>query len=92
MPDVTEIAPDVYRISTYVPEINLQFNQFLIKDEEPLLFHTGMKALFPVVREAVATVIDPSKLRWISFQSLRGGRVWLTQRVVADRAQCAGCV
>jgi hypothetical protein len=35
---VTEIAPDVYRISTFFPDINLQFNQFLIKDEEPLLF------------------------------------------------------
>ena len=67
MPTVTEIAPDVYRICTYFPEIDLQFNQFLIKDEEPLLFHTGMRALFPVVRDAVATVIDPSKLRWISF-------------------------
>ena len=67
MPAVTEIAPDVYRICTYVPEIDLQFNQFLIKDEEPLLFHTGMRALFPVVRDAVATVINPSKLRWISF-------------------------
>jgi flavorubredoxin len=67
MPAVTEIAPDVYRICTYFPEIDLQFNQFLIRDEEPLLFHTGMRALFPVVRDAVATVIDPSKLRWISF-------------------------
>jgi flavorubredoxin len=67
MPAVTEIAPDVYRICTYFPELDLQFNQFLIKDEEPLLFHTGMRALFPVVRDAVATVIDPSKLRWISF-------------------------
>ena len=64
MPTVTEIAPDVYRICTYFPEINLQFNQFLIKDEEPLLFHTGMKALFPAVRDGVASVIDPSKLRW----------------------------
>src|SRR4030095_3154138 len=67
MPTVTEIAPDVYRICTYFPEIDLQFSQFLIKDEEPLLFHTGMRALFPVVRDAVATVIDPSKIRWISF-------------------------
>jgi flavorubredoxin len=64
---VTEIAPDLYRISTFIPEIDLQFNQFLIKDDEPLLFHTGMRSLFPVVREAVATVIDPSKIRWISF-------------------------
>ena len=64
---VNEIAPDCYRISTYIPEINLQFNQFLLNDEEPLLFHTGMRSLFPAVRDAVATVIDPSKIRWISF-------------------------
>jgi len=64
---ITEIAPDFYRISTYIPEIDLQFNQFLVKDEEPLLFRTGMKALFPAVREAVETIIDPSKIRWISF-------------------------
>ncbi len=64
---VTEIAPDVYRISTYIPEFDLQFNQFLINDDEPLLFHTGMKALFPTVRDAVATVIDPSQIRWIGF-------------------------
>lgn len=64
---VTEIAPDCYRISTYIPEGDLQFNQFLIKDEEPLLFHTGMRALFPAVREAVASVIDPGTIRWISF-------------------------
>jgi flavorubredoxin len=67
MPVVTEIAPDVYRICTYIPEIDLQFNQFLLKDEEPLLFHTGMRSLFPLVREGVATVIDPAKIRWISF-------------------------
>jgi len=64
---VTEIAADCYRISTYIPEIDLQFNQFLIKDDEPLLFHTGMRGLFPVVREAVATIMDPAKIRWISF-------------------------
>jgi flavorubredoxin len=67
MPVVTEIAPDFYRLSTYIPEIDLQFNQFLVKDEEPLLFHTGMKALFPIVREAVATLVDPSKIPWIGF-------------------------
>jgi flavorubredoxin len=64
---VTEIAADCYRISTYIPEIQLQFNQFLIKDEEPLLFHTGMRVLFPTVLEQVGTVIDPSTIRWISF-------------------------
>lgn len=64
---VTEITEDVYQLSLYVPELDMQFNQFLVKDDEPLLFHTGMKAIFPLVREAVASVIDPAKLRWVSF-------------------------
>ncbi|MEO7862665.1 MAG: MBL fold metallo-hydrolase [Nitrospirales bacterium] len=64
---VTEIVPDLYAISIYVPEFNLRFNHFLIKDQEPLLFHTGMRQMFPLVRDAVARVIDPSTIRWISF-------------------------
>lgn len=64
---VTEIAQDQYLISVYVPEFNLRFNHFLIKDEEPLLFHTGMKQMFPLVRDGVARVIDPARIRWISF-------------------------
>ena len=67
MARLTEIASDHYLISIYVPEFNLRFNHFLIKDEEPLLFHTGMKQMFPLVRDAVARVIDPSTIRWISF-------------------------
>ena len=64
---VDEIAPDVFRLSLSVPEMNIQFNQFLVKDEEPLLFHTGMRGIFPQVREAVASVIDPASVRWIGF-------------------------
>jgi len=64
---VNEIAPDTYRISTYVPEINLQFNQFLVADDEPLLYHTGMRGLFPRVLDEVSRVIDPSRLRWVGF-------------------------
>ena len=67
MTTVTEIAPDVFRISTFVPEANMQFNQFVIRDDEPVLFHTGMRALFPAVKEAVAKVIDPAAIRWIGF-------------------------
>ena len=83
MSSVTEIAPDVYRISTFFPDIDLQFSQFLIKDDQPLLFHTGMKALFPVVRDAVATVIDPSTVRWIGFSHFEADECgslneWLT--------------
>lgn len=65
--NITEIAPDVYRLSLYVPEINLQFNQFLVSDDEPLLFHTGMRGIFPEVREAVGKIIDPAKIRHIGF-------------------------
>ncbi len=64
---VTEIAADHYSISIYVPEFNLRFNHFLIEDDEPLLFHTGMKQMFPLVRDAVARLINPAALRWIAF-------------------------
>jgi flavorubredoxin len=64
---VTEIARDVYRISTYAPDYGIQFNQFLVKDEESFLMHTGFKGMFTVTREAVASVLDPASVRWIGF-------------------------
>ena len=64
---IDEIADDLYRISVYVKDFDLQFNHFLIKDDEPLLFHTGMRGMFPLVRDAVAKVIDPAQLRWIGW-------------------------
>ena len=64
---ISEIAPDVYRISVFFPEINMQFNHFLVSDDEPLLFHAGLRRMFPVVREQLASIMDPAKLRWISF-------------------------
>jgi flavorubredoxin len=67
MARIDEVAPDLYRISVYVPSIDLQFNHFLVRDDEPLLFHTGMRGMFPVVREAVASLIDPASLRWIGW-------------------------
>lgn len=67
MSKIDEIAPDIFRISIFVPQIEMQFNQFLIRDDEPLLFTTGLKAFFPEMREAVARLIDPTQLRWIGF-------------------------
>jgi flavorubredoxin len=67
MPSTTEIAPEVYRIAVYVPEINLEFSHFLVRDEEPLLFHAGLRGMFPTLREEVSRLIEPSKLRHISF-------------------------
>lgn len=67
MTKIHEIAPDVFRLSVYVPEIDMQFNHFLVRDEAPLLFHAGLKAMFPALREAVATLIDPAKLRYVAW-------------------------
>jgi flavorubredoxin len=68
MPKITEIAPDAYRICVFYPEINLQVNHFLVKDDEPLLFHTGLRRMWSQVREGVSKIIvDPAKLRWISW-------------------------
>jgi len=64
---VDEIAPDLFRISTYISKFDLQFNQFLVRDDEPLLFHTGMKGMFELVHQAVGKILDPASLRWISF-------------------------
>ena len=69
---VHEIAPSLYRISTPVPPSEMPggftFNQFLIVDDAPLLFHTGPRRMFPLVREAVGHVLgDVAKLRYVSF-------------------------
>ena len=67
MTKVTEIAPDVFRIATFVPQAGIEFAGFLVRDDEPLLFETGLRVTFPAVRDAIATLIDPAKIRWISF-------------------------
>lgn len=67
---VNEIANGVYRLSTFIREVEpggLTFNQFLILGDEPLLFHTGLRGMFPIVREAVSRLMAPERLRWISF-------------------------
>src|SRR5690349_1316400 len=65
--NLTEVAMDVYRISTFYPEKGIQINQYLIKDDEPFLMHAGPRKTFAVSHEAVSSVIDASKLRWIGF-------------------------
>jgi len=68
---VSEIADGIYRLSTFVPEIappaGFSFNQFLILGDEPLLFHTGLRKMFPLALDAVRRVIAPERLRWIGF-------------------------
>jgi flavorubredoxin len=68
---IDEIAPDIYRLATLIPDIappaGFTFNQFLIDADEPLLFHCGPRALFPLVSAAAARVVPLEKLRWIAF-------------------------
>jgi len=71
---VHEIAEGIYRISTAVTlpaaggaSSAFSFNQYLIDDEEPLLFHTGLRQLFPLVQEAVASVMPVTRLRHIGL-------------------------
>ena len=92
---VFEIADGIYRFSTLVTEIappaGFSFNQFLVTGDEPLLFHTGPRRMFPLVREAVSRVVDPATLRWISFGHVEADECgsmneWLA---IAPQAQVA---
>jgi flavorubredoxin len=68
---IDEIADGIYRLSTYVPDIappaGFTFNQFLVLGDDPLLFHTGPRRMFPLVHAAVARLVAPETLRWIAF-------------------------
>ena len=91
MATIVEISPDVFRISIFVKEFDLQFNHFLVRDEEPLLYHAGMRRMFPELHGAVASLIDPATLRWISWSHFEVDEVgglnhWLKE---APRAQAA---
>jgi len=69
---IVEIGDGIYRISTPVPPMpalpaGFTFNQFLIADDEPLLFHTGPRRIFPLVREAIEAVIPVNSLRYLGI-------------------------
>ena len=68
--NVHEVADGVFRINTPVVfegGLEFSFNQYLIADDDPLLFHTGPRKMFALVREAVASVLPPESLRYIGF-------------------------
>lgn len=67
--NVHEIADGVYRINTPLSVVpgGFSFNQYLIVDDEPLLFHTGLRKLFPLVREAVESIMPIERLRYVAF-------------------------
>src|SRR5437899_10768388 len=67
--NVHEIAAGIYRINTPLSVVpgGFSFNQYLIVDDEPLLFHTGLRKLFPVVLEALRSVMLVEQLRYVAF-------------------------
>src|SRR4051795_12998131 len=99
-PTIDEINDRIYRIATFVPEVSpggFTFNQFLVLGEEPLLFHTGPRGMFPLVAEAVARVTPVETLRWISFGHLESDEcgsmnMWLAAAPASQVAYGAlGC-
>jgi flavorubredoxin len=68
---ISEIADGIFRLSTFVPDIappaGFTFNQFLVMGDEPLMFHTGLRKMFPLKRDALSRLMPPERLRWIAF-------------------------
>lgn len=98
---IDEIADRVFRLSTFVPDVGptgFTFNQFLVDDEEPLLFHTGPRAMFPLVSQALDTVVPLERLRWITFGHVEADECGAMNLLLAaaPRAQVAhgavGCM
>jgi len=92
--NVDQIAERIYRISTCIPELapgGFTFNQFLVDAEEPLLYHTGMRGLFPLVREAIERVMPVDRLRWIAFSHVEADECGAVNEFleVAPHAQVA---
>jgi flavorubredoxin len=69
--NIAQIADGIYRLSTFVPEIappsGFTINQFLVLGDEPLLFHTGPRKMFGLVRDAVSRLVPADRMRWITF-------------------------
>lgn len=86
---IDEVGDGIFRISTWTDPPGMVFNQILIDADEPLLFHLGHRGAFDVVSRAVARVVSPEKLRWLSFGHFEADECgamnqWLT---VAPRAE-----
>jgi len=68
---ISEIADGIFRLSTYVPDIappaGLTFNQFVVLGDQPLMFHTGLRKMFALNRDALARIVPPERLRFIAF-------------------------
>jgi flavorubredoxin len=92
--NVDEIAERIYRFSTFVPDIGptgFTFNQFLIDADEPTLFHTGPRQMFPLVSEALASVVPLDRLRWITFGHLESDECGAMNELLAAAPNATVC-
>src|ERR1041384_5467256 len=91
---IDEIAPGICRIHTPVSEVpgGFSFNQYLIVDEQPLLFHTGPKRMFALVAEAIGTVMPLAKLRWISHSHFESDECGSMNDLLAAAPQAEAAV
>jgi flavorubredoxin len=90
--NVHEIADGIYRISTPVAidgAGSFSFNQYLVADDEPLLFHTGPRRMFPLVREAVASVLPVGTLRHVAFSHVEADECGALNEWLAVAPQAA---
>lgn len=84
---IDEIAPDTFRLSTLIPDAapgGLTFNQFLVRDEQPFLFHTGMRQLHPLVSAAIQSLVPLAELRWIAFGHVEADECGAMNLLLAD--------
>ncbi|HET6492764.1 MAG TPA: MBL fold metallo-hydrolase [Burkholderiales bacterium] len=89
--NVHEIAERIYRINTpaRIPGGDFSFNQYLIVDDEPLIFHTGPRKMFPLVHEAVASVLSSQRLRHIAFSHVEADECGSLNQWLAAAPQSA---
>lgn len=95
---ISEVADGIFRLSTFVPDIappaGFTFNQFLVLGDEPLMFHTGLRKMFALNRDALARIIAPERLRWIAYGHFEADECgamneWLSVAPQATAAQGA---
>jgi flavorubredoxin len=86
---VDEVAPAVYRIATPVSTLpgGFSFNQYLLLDDEPLLFHTGPRGMFPLLREAIAAVMPIERLRHVAFSHVEADECGALNQLLAAAPQ-----
>jgi flavorubredoxin len=81
---IDHLTGGIYRLSTFVPDYGITFNQFLIDDERPALIHTGEYGAYEPIRQAIAKVLDPARLAYITLLHWEGDENGGMDRFMAE--------